>query len=269
MEPSKVVKEYKDDLAKSQDENEMLMKLYSTQRSTGPNHLLHFIIHFYTIWGYRHGRVFIMRLFLVLTILSSFLASNVFARPISYSGGTTMMQTNGAIKNSLHIHYSPSYKYSVGYKGEYFREDQITLNGLQLNNLVKRWNLPAAQGNLYLKSSIGHANKSGENELYGFAGVAGDFETRKYFISYENRYYKSDGDILSNFEQSARIGIAPYVAGYGSLHTWLMLQASHQPEIEGDEVIATPLIRFFKGANLAEFGVSSNKKILFNFIARF
>lgn len=233
------------------------------------NHLLHFIIYNYTIRGYRHKHLFIMKFFLVLTILLSFLASNVFARPISYSGGTTIMQNNDAVKNSIHVHYSPSYKYSLGYKGEYLRKDQIALNGFQLNNLVKRWNLPAAQGNIYLKSNVGNANKSDKNELYGFAGIAGDFETRKYFISYENRYYKSDGDILSNFEQSARIGVAPYVAGYGSLHTWLMLQVSHQPEFEGDEIIATPLVRFFKGAHLAEFGVSSNKRILFNFIARF
>tara|TARA_Y100000389_G_C17405898_1_gene488025 strand:+ start:108 stop:737 length:630 start_codon:yes stop_codon:yes gene_type:complete len=208
-----------------------------------------------------------MRL-LFLTLILSFSFHNSFSRPISYSGGTTIMQNNTTIKNSLHTHYSPTYKYSVGYKGEYFRKDQIALNGFQLNNLVKRWNLPDAQGNLYLKSNIGNANKSGKNELYGFAGMAGDFETRKYFISYENRYYKSDGDILSNFEQSARIGIAPYVASYGSLHTWFMLQVSHQPEFEGDEVIATPLVRFFKGDHLAEFGVSSNKRILFNFIAR-
>ena len=210
-----------------------------------------------------------LRLFLTLTIFLSFLASNVFSRPISYSGGKTIMQMNDAIKNSIHAHYSPSYKYSVGYKGEYFRKDQIALNGIQLNNLIKRWNLPSSQGNLYLESNIGNANKSEKNELYGFVGIAGDFETRKYFISYQNRYYKSDGDILSNFEQSARIGVAPYVANYGNLHTWLMLQASHQPEFKGDKVIATPLVRIFKGAHLAEFGVSSNKRILFNFIARF
>ena len=75
----------------------------------------------------------------------------------------------------LFIHYSPSYKYSVGYKGEYFRRGQMALNGFQLNNLLKRWNLPGSQGNFYLKTSVGNANKSGKNELYGFTGIAGDF----------------------------------------------------------------------------------------------
>ena len=66
-----------------------------------------------------------------------------------------------------------------------------------------------------------------------------------------------------------KVGVAPYVANYGNLHTWLVLQLTHTPEFEGDEAGTTPLVRFFKGAHLAEFGVSSNKRILFNFIARF
>ncbi len=203
--------------------------------------------------------------FLLILLFSS----AAFARPVSYSGGSTIMTMNGPIKNSIHAHYSPTYRYSVGYRGEYFRKQQVALNGVQLNNLAKRWNLPAAQGNLYIKSSLGNANKSDRDGVYGFLGVAGDFETRKYFVSYENRYYRADKDIISYFEQSARVGIAPYVAEYGNLHTWLMLQVSHQPTIEGDEVVATPLVRFFKGVHLAEFGVSSNKRVLLNYIVRF
>lgn len=213
---------------------------------------------------------YLIKKLLIISIFS-FMSCNVIARPVSYSGGTTIMQANDAIKNSIHIHYSPSYKYSIGYKAEYFRKDKVTLNGLQLNRLIKRWNLPAAQGNIYFKSSVGNTYKSEakQNELYGFAGLAVDFETRKYYISYENRYYKSDTNIIDNFEQKARIGIAPYVANYRNLHTWLMLQISHQPEFEGDELIATPIIRIFKGVHLAEFGFSLNKRILLNYIWRF
>lgn len=208
--------------------------------------------------------------FFFLKILLVFLYSfSALARPISYSGGSTIMQNNGPINNSIHLHYSPSYKYSIGYRGEYYRKSQIALNGIQLNNLVKRWNMKDSQGNIYLKSSFGNANKSGQNQLYGFVGMASDFETRKYFISYENRYYKSDGDIISQFQQSARFGIAPYVANYGNLHTWLMLEIMHVPKFTGNELILTPLVRFFESSYLVEFGFSSNKKILFNFIKRF
>ncbi len=205
----------------------------------------------------------------IALIASNIVIHNSLARPVSYSGGSTIMQNNGAIKNSVHLHYSPSFKYSIGYKGEYHRRNQIAINALQMNNLVKRWNLPAAQGNIYLKSGVGNAKKSGINDVAGFLGIAGDFETRKYFISYENLYYNSSGNIINEFQQNIRVGIAPYVANYGKLHTWAMLQVQHQPKFSGDKIIITPLVRFFKGANLLEAGISSNKRILFNFIKRF
>ena len=122
---------------------------------------------------------------------------------------------------------------------------------------------------IYLKTNIGNANKSSINQLYGSIGMAGDFETRKYFIAYENKYYKTNGHILSSFQQNAKIGIAPYIANYGQIHSWLMLQILHQSTKNGEEMVFTPFIRVFKGMNLAELGVSSNKNILFNFIVRF
>ena len=36
------------------------------------------------------------------------------ARPISYSGGHTVMHFNDNMKESIYYHYSPSFKYSVG-----------------------------------------------------------------------------------------------------------------------------------------------------------
>ena len=48
------------------------------------------------------------------------------ARPISYSGGSTIMSFSDNIKDSLYYHYSPSYKYSVGIENirdKYFNDN--------------------------------------------------------------------------------------------------------------------------------------------------
>lgn len=208
-------------------------------------------------------RNFIMINFFVWLCFSS------FARPISYSGGYTLMQSNNPFSNSIHAHYSPKYNYSLGYRGEYFRHQNVAFNGLQLNNLLKRWNLPSAQGNIYLKSAIGDIHKSSNNALAGFIGLATDFETRKYLISYNNRYYKSDKNIFSQFQQSARLGFAPYVVNYDNIHSWIILEITHNPTSNIDQIVTTPLIRAFKGLHLAEFGVSFNKRLTFNYIMRF
>ena len=209
---------------------------------------------------------------LYLTALIVVCASVANARPVSYPTGWTAMQSNDAFSNSVHVHYSPTARYSIGYKGEYFRGKQWQFHGAQLNNLIKRWNKPDSQANFYLKSAAGiaysdYGNFSGKTEAAGFTGIAADWENRRFFTSYENRLIYA-GDIEKGFSQKARVGVTPYIGDYGDWHTWLMLQTDHDPEAK-DKVTVTPLVRFFKGANLLEAGVSNKGKVLFNYVYRF
>lgn len=213
-----------------------------------------------------------MRLLLLTFIVLSSLTVTAMARPVSYPGGWTAMQMNNAFSNSLHIHYSPTATYSIGYKGEYFRNGEWQFHGAQLNNLLHRWNNPDSQANLYLKSAAGIAYSNqgvfdNKTEGAAFTGIAADWENRRFFTSYENRVIYA-GDIDKEFVQNARVGIAPYIGDYGDIHTWLMLQVDHIPSAE-DELTVTPLVRLFKGPTLLEAGVNNNGKVLFNFVHRF
>lgn len=211
--------------------------------------------------------------FFTLSLIGLMLTPNLAqARPVSYPGGFTVMTMNDADRHSAHLHYSPTAKYSIGYRAEYWRDSDMQLHALQMNNLLKRWNGPASQANLYLKSGIGLAQSDKGNfdnkiEAAAFTGIATDWETRRYFISYENRYTEA-GDIDDFYMQSARVGIAPYVGDYGDLHTWLMLETQHSPENK-DPWTVTPLVRLFKGVNLMEAGISNKGDILFNWVIRY
>lgn len=195
------------------------------------------------------------------------------ARPVSYAGGWTAMQMNDMASHSLHLHYSPSAKYSVGYLAEYWRKEDWQFHGVQVNNLLKRWNMPQAQANLYLKSGLGvaysdHGNFDGATEPAGFAGIAADWENRRWFTSYENRYVEA-GEIDHFFMQKARVGVAPYIGDYGDLHTWMMLQIDHMPTQDGEEVTVTPMLRFFKDVYMAEVGISHRGDVMANWVVRF
>ena len=194
------------------------------------------------------------------------------ARPVSYPGGWTAMVMNSGDANSVHLHYSPTAYTSVGVRSEYRRANEYQLNSVQMNNLIKRWNSKNSQANFYLKSGVGVAYSDagdfdGETEAAGFTGIALDWEDRRYFTSYENRYIEA-GDIDSSFMQSARVGIAPYIGDYGDLHTWLMLQVDHVPESD-EQITVTPLVRLFKDVHLLEAGMSNQGDVLFNYILRF
>ena len=209
-----------------------------------------------------------MKFYLASILFMLAFTHNALARPVSYPGGITLMQTNDMLSSNLHIHYSPSIDYSIGYKGEYWRDDDWQFHGLQLNNLVKRWNKPASQANFYVKSGAGFIKpKDGETELAGFTGLSVDWENRRYFTQYENRYYHA-GDIDQFYSQKARLGIAPYMGDYGDLHTWLMLQVDHMPTAE-DSLTVTPLVRLFKGEYLTEIGVNNRGEALLNIVIRY
>ncbi|MEK6747309.1 MAG: hypothetical protein AABY33_09815 [Pseudomonadota bacterium] len=196
------------------------------------------------------------------------LAADAFARPISYPGGWMMMQMNDSNMHSLEIDYSPTANYSVGYVAEYWRENDWQLHAVSLNNLIKRWNLPKSQANIYLKSAAGVAYSDfgeldGKIEPAAFTGISADWEDRQFFTMYENHLVYA-GDINKSFMQKARVGIAPYIGDYGDLHTWLMLQVEHNPK-KADHFTVTPLVRLFKGETLVEAGVSEDGDVLFNF----
>ena len=190
---------------------------------------------------------------------------DALARPVSYPTGWTIMTNNDGEMNSLHVHYSPTARYSVGLKFEHDRDSERERTMLQTNLLLKRWNAPSSQANMYLKLGGGVIND--QEEGTGFITYATDWETRRYFTSYQATVRAEGGE--RGFEQAGRIGITPYIGDYGDLHTWLMLEAHHDPEDSDRIWHVTPLIRFFKGPDLLETGYSFQGKYMLNYVHRF
>lgn len=202
---------------------------------------------------------------MALTLIASTIPAQ--ARPVSYPEGWTLMLMNDKDENSSHIHYSPTAKYSIGWRHEYMRDSGAHVDTVQLNNLLKRWNKPSEQANLYLKSGVGFARDNGDYSPAAFTGLATDWETRRYFASYENRFFWSD-DSQKFVKHKARVGVAPYIADFGDLHTWLMIQTDYDAGAK-DNFSVTPLVRFFKGNTMVEAGYNLDNGIQANFIQRF
>ena len=196
-------------------------------------------------------------------ILCAAIPTPAHARPVSYAGGWMFMDTNDLFSNGASALYSPTATMAIGPFFDHYRDTDGELAGLGFNWLARRWNNKDSQANLYLLSGIGIANDNGSERAGGFAGIEADWEDRRYLVSYENRYTAAGEDVKQEFQQKGRIGIAPYVAEAGSLHTWLMLQADHSPESD-DKWTVTPLVRLFQGDYLAEAGISNRGTVLFN-----
>ena len=202
----------------------------------------------------------------VLFLFSILFCFPVDARPVSYPGGWTLMTQNDNQSNALHLHYSPNPRTSIGLRQEYFRETETNTTFLQLNALVKRINKRNSQANMYIKTGLGGGLEDGIKPA-AFFGTAFDWEDRRYFTSYENRaVFIEDTDQF--IMHRARIGFAPYEGDYGDIHTWFMVETNYDPG-RADELMVTPLVRFFKGPHLLEAGYNLDGGVMFNFYKRF
>ena len=199
------------------------------------------------------------------------------ARPVSYPDAWTAQTFNEATRNAALVHYTLDTDTALGLRVEDRGYDDHVFVGFQANRLLKRWNAPDSQANLYLKAGAGLArgrfNVASEDQARaaGFAEIAADWEDRRLFVSGAVRAYAAEG--VARTEQSARLGVAPYVAEFGAIHTWAMVQIDHRPQAPtaggAEAFTVTPLVRLFKGPVLLEAGYSTNDEPLFHLTYRF
>ena len=209
-----------------------------------------------------------MRYVAAIVLLCS--AQIAHARPVSYPDGWTLMLRNDARQNSAHAHYTLDTQYSLGLRLRYDRERDFVFAGPQLNRLVKRWNKPDSQANLYFRSAVGVAfDEGGSRPDDGalFLGASADWETRRWFTEGAVEYW-DNGEFGDWSSWHGRVGVAPYIANTGALHTWFMVEVHNRPEDE-DTTSATALVRFFKGPSLVELGVDDDGEPMLNYIHRF
>jgi hypothetical protein len=204
--------------------------------------------------------------FLLALIISA--AFSAQGKPLSYVGGTMVMQENDETGHTLSIDYTFDPRFAVGLYSKYeTNQDEFWMAGPQLNTLVKRWNLPEGQGNIFAMPGAGIARQGSRDDPAAWLTLLADYETRRVFFSYEQRFVYA-GSIEKSFWQRAQAGFAPYLADYEQLNTWLMIKVDHHPA-KNDHFVVTPFIRFFYKTYWLEAGYSSDNHVMVNWTVQF
>jgi hypothetical protein len=170
------------------------------------------------------------------------------------------------MQNMAKIDYTFAPQWAIGTTDTYYQQDHYSTHGLDLTH-GWRWNHPDSQTNVYVWGGGGAALVDHTTKPSGWGGASVDWEDRRFFTEagFSGQKTINGPDYLW---QTGRVGIAPYIAEAGQLHTWLMVQADHTPGAK-QTWSATPLIRQFYGSNLWEGGVSTRGGVLVNFMKSF
>jgi hypothetical protein len=190
----------------------------------------------------------------------------VNAKPIAFSHGTTVMAEYGAgTMNEAQVFYAPKYFYSLG--AGYLELDSDVdgrrreITYARANYLVKRWNMEAAQANVFTWGGAGQAYVS-ETNAHEFAWNAGaqvDYETRRVYGS-----LKTDLHHASSFTHridTLQLGVAPYEHDFDTLATWFVVQGRRISGGIHEGTEWSLLLRLFKRSGWIEAGVTQDGKL--------
>ncbi len=206
--------------------------------------------------------------------LAMLVAATCQAKPIAFANGTTVMAEYGAgTMTELQVFYAPRYNYSFG-GGHVDLNSELDdrarhITYARLNVLVHRWNMDAAQANVFAWGGAGAAtgNTFNGSRLSWHAGAQADYETRRIYAS-----LKTDGQysaVYSHRIDTLQLGLAPYRHDYGTLATWFVVQARHYTGGLYAGTESALLLRLFKGGTWIEAGITSHHKLqamaMFNF----
>lgn len=199
---------------------------------------------------------------------------SAIAKPIAYAEGTTVMaEYSAGTMQELQIFYAPRFDYSVGGGHVDFTSDEDSQSAhityTRLNWLAHRWNLDAAQANVFVWGGVGFAtgNSFSGSIFTGNAGGQADYETRRVYASLKTDLQRSSQ--FSDRVDTLQLGVAPYKHEYGGLATWFVFQARHYTNNVHSGIEAAALLRFFRGGAWVEAGVTNDGKLqamaMFNF----
>lgn len=200
-----------------------------------------------------------------------FVAPKAEAKPLSYVGGTMVMQENDETGHSIALDYTFDPHYAVGWFSRWEENEKggkdYSIHSPELNTLIHRWNMPDGQANIFNSTGAGIAEGEGKTRAAAWTDFLADYESRRWYGSYEIRGTYAD-TISESLWQRARIGIAPYKADYDDIATWFMVQVDDHPS-KNQSVVVTPLVRLFYKTTLVEAGYSSNHHLMFNWQLQF
>jgi hypothetical protein len=201
-------------------------------------------------------------------------AHSAHAKPIAFADGATVMAEYGAgTMTEVQGFYAPSYRYSLGgghlSLNSDLNDNTRDITYLRANYLPKRWNMEAAQANVFVWGSIGraHIGETSSNEFAWNVGGQFDYESRRVYVSVRSDLH--EGGSFSNRIDTLQLGVAPYEHDYETLAVWFVVQGRNYTGglFEGAEWAG--LLRFFKRNAWLEAGLTADGKVqamlMFNF----
>jgi len=167
--------------------------------------------------------------------------------------------------DSLAAHVGQSFSNTDALGAHFFSEQdrfntRLNYTALTWNHLLKRWNLPDSQANIYTWIGPALEQQSSTTHGGGIIGYEADWESRRYYGMNEGQLiFTPEGENFGT--ETVKVGIAPYLANFDDLTTFILYRAKYKDIGSREEWEFSPAVRLFYGSLFTEIGISHDGKV--------
>ena len=204
-----------------------------------------------------------------LALLS--IAVTADARPVTYTGGRVLVAEAHPDSLAWRYGYSGSFRWSASVGGLYIDgfegQETLDIHYVRGARLLKRWNWPTAQANVFVWGGAGHARVASQSDVSAHAGFQADFETRRIYTSLVSEHH--EGPNWRYRIDTVALGLAPYEHDFEKTALWVVLKGMRSTHSRDDEPKSALMLRFFNPKWWLEVGVHDNGDLLGNVMLNF
>jgi hypothetical protein len=197
-------------------------------------------------------------------------AGGACAGPMGFKDSWMAMGDFGPNWREAWINHAVTARDAFGVGALYMRADENT--GLTrevveatYTRLLKRWNAPHSQANLWFVGGLGAVRGSdfaGTRTLWA-PGLQVDYETTRVYVAAFGRLYRARD--LNHDYAAVRAGFSFYEVEYEQTQPWLVLEARRMRGLSARTEV-TPMLRLINKGWFVEFGANRDKQARFNFM---
>lgn len=199
-------------------------------------------------------------------------ASAAHAAPMGFKESFMVMTDLGPNWKEAWVNYAFTARDAVGAGGLEMRSDdglrKRTLAEATYTRLLKRWNLPDAQANVWLFVGVGaiRGNDFAATRAAFAPGLQVDWETTRLYVAATGRFYRASD--LNHDYASLRAGFSFYEVDYDEIQPWFVIEARRMRGLS-DKTELTPMLRLVHNRYFVELGVNNSRQARFNVMYTF
>ena len=205
----------------------------------------------------------------VCACLGALAVGSAWAGPMGFKDSYMAMGDFGPNWKEGLVNYAITPRDAVGVSVLAMRSDDETrtreLADVTYTRLVKRWNMPHAQANVWFMGGLGSVtgNDFASSKTMVTPGIQVDFETTRIYTAATVRLYRAEG--LNHDFASARVGFSFYEVDYEQIQPWLILEVRRMRGLS-DATEVTPMLRLIHKRYFVELGMNTTRQARANFM---